>query len=268
MTNIVDPVDRWLVDNPTARRDGRWADMPDWMLADPETRLRLGVPDHIPYPMNPRTAAPTALYAGLFGVTGENGAPGVAVGPCHTDDCTGLHWTGDDAEYHLFGDRTMQAVDPAEWLSRHPEAFRDAHVPVPKTVLAFLQAQQPPMPPPARCTDPDCPDYGKAVARDHPRADGMPTGDEPAEVDADEFGYHDQPDDPWVGRPVARGTFRQRWLLGPKFITRRPIPRSDYYELVVMVNLRSWMFGFESWHAGGGSLQIGPVQINVSEPPF
>lgn len=215
----------------------------------------------------PRTAAPASLYTGLFGEPGENAASDVATGPCDTDECTGLHWIDDEAEYHLFNDRTMQAVDPQEWLDRHPEVYRDAHLPVPKSVLAYLGRLQPPLPPPTRCTDPDCPDFGKPVARDHARADGSPTGDEP--VGDDEFGMYPEVDDPWAGRPVAKGTFRQRWLLGPKFIRRWHVPRTDYYDVVLMIDLRSWMVGFEVWpNRLGGMVRLGPVRVVVDEPPF
>jgi hypothetical protein len=215
--------------------------------------------------IQPRTAAPASLYVGLSGEPGQNTASNVATGPCSTDDCTGLHWTDERAEWHLFDDQTMSEVDPAEWLERHPEVYRDAHLPVPKSVLDFLGRMQPPLPPPTRCTDPDCPDFGKAVDGDHARADGAGTGD-----DGDEFGmYHDWSDGPWDERPAAKGTFRQRWLLGPKFIRRWHIPHTDYFDAVLTIDLLSWVVGVEVWpHLRGGWLQIGPARVTIDEPPF
>lgn len=225
----------------------------------------------------PRTAAPDALYSGLFGEPGENAAPNVATGPCHTDDCSGLHWTDDEAEYHLFTDRTMQAVDPAEWLGRHPEAFLNAAVPVPRNVLAYLNGPAGPGGPlpaqPIRCTDPDCVDYGKGVSPDHTRVteiDGLVRD----LLDDDEgplptVMVDNLPDDPWEGRPVAKGTFRQRWLLGPKFIRRWHLPRTDYYDAVLTVDVWSWVFGFEVWSARrGGYVQLGPIRLTIDESPF
>ncbi len=147
MTDFADPVDRWLAANPTARREGRWDELPSWMLADVEVRARLGVPDAVPYPKIPERA-------GML------------------------------------------------------------------------------------CTDPDCPDHD----------------------DEDD-------DDPWAGRPVAKPTFRQRWLTGSRVLWSWRF-RNGTRTLVVSCYLRSWGVMFQKFPYVGGEVQIGPFTLTFDEPPL
>jgi hypothetical protein len=118
-----------------------------------------------------------------------------------------------------------------------------------------------------RCTDPECPDYGSPDFGEGTCPQEHASLLRDTDVVDDEFGYYPSDDDPWAGRPVAKMTFRQRWLSGP--VCLKVIYRlSGNRHVTISADLRSWKVGFASYFYGGGEVQAGPVSVTISEPPF